>query len=121
MKAVIDGSVTVEHLDIETGSFQRQSIQRSAAGMDGVISIDMGGRARKIRHKIRVRESAAERLAEAVRALAGLHDGAVHTLETDDGQTYENLLITSVRFSRPRHGGTALETEGQIEYLQLRR
>ena len=60
MSVTIDGqSLFDEHrLEIDAGSFSRDSIERRVPGLDGILSIDLGGRGRKIKQIGTLRASA---------------------------------------------------------------
>ena len=53
MSIGLDGQMLFDKLDlkIETGSVSRDSVERAVSGLDGVLSIDLGGRSRKIKQK----------------------------------------------------------------------
>jgi hypothetical protein len=51
MSTALDGQSLFgeQQLEIELGSVSRASMERVLPGLDGVLSVDMGGRARKIK------------------------------------------------------------------------
>ena len=51
MRVTLDGQnlFDEQQLEIEPGSITRNSIERAVAGLDGVLSIDIGRRGRKIK------------------------------------------------------------------------
>jgi len=53
MSVTLDGQVLFDeqHLEIDLGTFSRDSIERAVPGLDGVLSIDLGGRGRGISQK----------------------------------------------------------------------
>ncbi len=48
MKAILDNTIEFEQLQLEIGSWERDSAKRAVAGLDGVLSIDLGMRGREI-------------------------------------------------------------------------
>ena len=53
MSVTLDGQnlFDKQQLEIELGSFSRDSIERTSPGLDGVFSIDLGGRGRVIKQR----------------------------------------------------------------------
>ena len=54
------------------------------AGLDGVLSIDLGRRGRKIVQRGRLRAASKEQLRKRVDEILEFLDGKVHKLETED-------------------------------------
>ena len=105
--------------EIEVGSFARESIERSMTGLDGVVSIDLGGRGRKIRQKGEIRARSKTELNSKVETLSAFIDGNTHTLATPQGETYENLRIDSVSVKNERASGSSVVADYEIVYRQL--
>jgi hypothetical protein len=108
-----------EPVIIEAESLRRQSIERSAAGLDGVVSIDLGGRGRKIRQKGELRARSKTELNSRVEAISALMDGDAHTLANSQGETFENLRIDSVGVKNERVSGSGVVADYEIIYTQL--
>ena len=104
---------------IEVGSFGRESIERSVAGLDGVISIDLGERGRKIRQKGEIRARSKAELDSKVGAISSLVDGDTHTLVSSQGKTFENLRVDSVSVKNERESGSGVVSDYEIVYVQL--
>jgi hypothetical protein len=121
MGASLDGIVLFGEGEsqIEVGSSTREHIERSAAGLDGVVSIDLGGRGRKIRQKGELRARSKTELNSRVEALSALMDGGTHTLVGSQGQTLENLRIDSVNMENERVSGSGVVADYEIIYTQL--
>ena len=53
MRVTLDGYILFDEqqLEIEAGSFSRNSIERTVPGLDGVLSIDVGRHGRKIKQR----------------------------------------------------------------------
>ncbi|MHC4184584.1 MAG: hypothetical protein ACYSR4_01450 [Planctomycetota bacterium] len=51
MRTTLDGQnlFDEQELEIEAGSLSRDSVERAVPGLGGVLSIDIGGRSRKIK------------------------------------------------------------------------
>ena len=104
---------------IEVGSSTRDHIERAAAGLDGVVSIDLGGRWRKIRQTGEIRARSKTELNSRVEAISVLIDGGTHTLVTSQGETFDNLRIDSVSVKNERVSGSGIVADYEIIYTQL--
>ena len=80
-------------LKIEVGSFKRDSIERAAPGLDGVLTIDLGRRGRKLRHTGTLRAKSRARLNDRISAISDYIYGNTHTLVTADGRGFDNLRV----------------------------
>jgi hypothetical protein len=120
MRVSLDGQgLFDEPVTIEAESIRRESIERSAAGLDGVVSIDLGGRGRKVRQKGELRARSKTELNSRVEAVSALMDGDTHTLVGSQGETFENLRIDSVSVKNERASGSGVVADYEIIYAQL--
>jgi len=120
MRVSLDGQELFdEPVTIEAESAQRESIERSSAGLDGVVSIDLGGRGRKVRQKGEIRARSKTELNSRVEAISALMDGDTHTLVGSQGETFENLRIDSVSVKNERISGSGVVADYEIIYTQL--
>lgn len=121
MSVTIDGQTPFdEHqLEIETGSFNRDSIERKMSGLDGVLSIDLGQRGRKIKQTGTLRAKSRAQLNERVNAISAIMDGETHTLVTDGGETLDNLRMDSFKTNKEQTDGVGIVVEYEIVYTQL--
>jgi hypothetical protein len=104
---------------IEVGSFGRESIERSAAGLDGVVSIDLGERGRKIRQKGEIRARSKAELDSKVGAISAFIDGDTHTLVGSQGERFENVRVDSVSVKNERASGSGVVADYEVVYMQL--
>jgi len=105
--------------EIEVGSFARECVERAAVGLDGVMSIDLGGRGRKIRQKGEIRARSRAELNGKIEAISFFVDGDTHTLVTSRSETFENLRIDSVSVKNERVSGSGVVADYEIIYRQL--
>jgi hypothetical protein len=120
MGANLDGNKLFdEPIAIEAESVSRESIERSATGLDGVVSIDLGGRGRKVRQKGEIRARSKAELDNKVGAISVFIDGDTHTLVGSRGETFENLRIDSVNVKNERVSGTGVVADYEVVYMQL--
>jgi hypothetical protein len=108
-----------QQLEIERDSLKRDSIERAVSGLDGVLSIDMGGRGRKIRQRGILRAQSRMQMNARISAISAYMDGKVHTLATSDGEKFENLRMDSFKTDRERAGGNGIAMDYEIVYTQL--
>lgn len=121
MSTTLDGQSLFdeEELKIEPGSLSRDSIDRTVAGLDGVLSIDMGGRGRKIRQAGVLRAKSQSQMNERISMISACMDGDTHTLVTSDGEEFDNLRMDAFKVSKERASGRGLCCNYEIVYTQL--
>ena len=120
MSTTLDGLKLFDEnqLKIEVGSYKRDSIEKSAPMLDGVISIDLGRRSRIIKQKGSLRARSRNVLNKRVLTISNLIDGNTHTLNTVSGE-YQNLRMDSFKVTGEREDGTGLVADYEIIYTQL--
>lgn len=121
MSVTIDGQLLFdEHdLQIEAGSWGRDSIERGMPGLDGVLSIDLGRRSRKIRQTGTLRAKSRQQMNERVNGISALADGNTHTMVTNTGETMDNLRMDSFETENERTDGIGIIVDYRIVYTQL--
>jgi hypothetical protein len=122
MSAALDGQSLFDEqqLEIELGSVSRDSIERAVPGLDGVLSIDLGGRIRRIKQKGVLRAKSRSQMSERIGAISAYMDGNTHTLLTSSGEELENLRIDGFKVSKERAGGGGVDIDYEIVYTQLK-
>jgi hypothetical protein len=122
MSAALDGQSLFDEqqLEIELGSISRDSIERAVPGLDGVLSVDLGGRSRKIRQKGVLRAKSRSQMDERISAISAFMDGSTHTLMTSDGKEFENLRMDVFKVSKERAGGGGVVIDYEVVYTQLK-
>lgn len=120
MKATLDGIIDFEQTKLDVGSWRRDGIERAASGVDGVVSVDLGRRAREIVQKGIIRAASRAALAPKVDSIREKADGACHTMETIEGERFENLRIDSIKTGGTDYSGAGACQEIEIKYTQLR-
>lgn len=121
MRTTIDGNDLFDNrqLEIKVGSFRRDSIERAAPGLDGVLAIDLGGRGRKLKQTGMLRARSRSLLNERINTISGYIDGDTHTLVTCDGREFENLRMDSFEVTNEQTDGAYIVVDYQITYTQL--
>jgi len=118
MRAKIDNTIEFELLKFNPDSWKRDSVEKSAAGLDGVVSVDLGRRKRKIKLCGIIESQSRSGLDKKKELLNALLDGKVHTLRTDT--EYENVRIDSFEVVKDNHSGKGIGCEFELELSQLR-
>jgi len=121
MSVTLDGQNVFDEqqLEIEQDSLNRDSIERAVAGLDGVLSVDMGGRARKIRQRGILRAQSRTQMNTRINVISAYMNGNTHTLVSSDGEKLENLRMDSFKAGRERAGGNGIAVDYEIVYTQL--
>ncbi len=121
MSVTLDGQnlFDEQQLEIEQDSLNRDSIERAVVGLDGVLSVDMGGRTRKIRQRGTLRAKSRTQMNDRINVISAYMDGDTHTLVTGDGDKFDNLRMDSFKVSKERTGGSGIVVDYEIVYTQL--
>jgi hypothetical protein len=119
MKVVLDGVVEFEQEELRVGSWRRDVIERAAAGVDGVVSIDAGRRTREIVQKGVMRAASDEALRSRIDSISALMDGGTHTLKTAEGQEFDNLRIDAFEVGQKDYSGRGASCGFEIRYVQF--
>lgn len=106
-------------LKVEPGSFNRDSIERTMPGLNGVLSIDLGGRCRKIKQSGVLRAKSRSQMNERISSISAYMDGSTHTLATEDGQEFANLRMDVFKVGKERTSGSGVAVDYEIIYTQL--
>lgn len=106
-------------LQLEVASPGRASIERAICGLDGILSIDLGERARQIRLKGIMRAPSRSAMLTRTAAITAFIDGSTHTLRTDDGREYSSVRMDAFRQMRECLAGAGIMVECEILFTQL--
>lgn len=120
MKAVLDDKIFFSEVvfAIEVKSPQRDIIQKSAAGLDGQVNIDLGFRGRKIVQKGELRAGSRAEFQRQTDEINSLIDGKLHILKCPDGRIFENLLIDEFQTGSSITGGAHICCQYKLIYTQ---
>jgi hypothetical protein len=121
MRAALDGQNLFDgqELRFELGSLSRDSIERSTPGFDGMLSIDMGQRGRKIKQVGVLRAKSRLQMDERVGAISAYMDGNTHKLVTDSGEEFDNIRMDAFKVTKKRVSGGGVAVDYEIVYTQL--
>lgn len=121
MSITLDGQnlFDTHQLKFERASVKRDSIERTVAGLDGVLSVDLGERGRVIKQKGVLRMATREKMDERLNAIFSFLDGDTHTLITNRGEIIENLRMDIFNVGQMLTFGSGVECDYEIVYRQL--
>ena len=107
MRTTLDerGLFDEQGLTIEVGSLEKVSIDKAVAGLDGVLSIDLGGRGRRITQKGTLRANIRLKMNERIGAISAYMDGRTYTLATSDGREFANLRMDVFKVIKATESG----------------
>lgn len=122
MRTTLDGQVLFDEqaLEIDVDSKRRAVKERSVAGLDGVVSIDLGSRGRKMRQKGQLRAASWKQMGERIEQISSLMDGKVHTLKSREGEEFDNVRIDGFAVTEKSESGGGVVVGYEIEYMQLK-
>ncbi len=122
MSVTLDGQSLFDEqqLEIEPGSVSRGSIERTVPGLDGVLSIDLGRRGRKIKHRGVLRAKSRSKMDDRISIISAYMDGDTHTLVTSGGEEFDNLRMDVFKVSKERASGGGVAIDYEIVYTQLK-
>ena len=121
MSATLDGQKLFDEQDlkIERGSIGRDSIERTAPGLDGILSIDLGGRSRKIKQRGVLRAKSRSQMDDRIGAISAYIDGDTHTLVISNGEEFDNVRMDAFKVTEEKTSGSGLCCDYEIVYTQL--
>ena len=119
MKAAFDGIILFEQIELKVGSWEREAVEKSAAGLDGSVSVDLGSRRREIAVRGLVWAFSDQQLKARLDLVRVMMDGGSHTLTVEDGQYFDRLVIDSVELGRKAYSGRGVSCEFEVGCMQL--
>lgn len=121
MSTTLDGQglFDEQQLEVEPGSVSRDLIEKTMPGLDGVLSIDLGGRGRKIKQSGVLRAKSRSQMESRISTISAYIDGGTHTLITSSGEQFNNLRMDVFKVSKKRTSGSGTAVDYEIVYTQL--
>ncbi len=121
MSATLDGQNLFDEqaLKIERGSVGRDSIEKTVSGLDGVLSIDLGGRGRRIKQRGVLRAKSRSQMDDRISAISAYIDGDTHTLVISNGEEFDNVRMDAFKATEEKTSGSGLCCDYEIVYTQL--
>jgi len=100
-------------------SWRRQVIERGFAGLNGLISIDLGRRGREIKQTGRLAATSMAALKKMMDGISVYIDGQCYSLVDQDGTEYTNVRMDSFDMSDPVVTANQVSCGYEIVYKQL--
>ena len=121
MSATLDGQNLFDEqgLKIERGSVSRDSMERAVSGLDGVLSIDLGGRSRRIKQRGMLRAKSRTQMDDRISAISAYIDGDTHTLVIRNCEEIDNVRMDAFKVTKEKTSGSGLCCDYEIVYTQL--
>jgi len=121
MSATLDGQNLFDERDlkIERGSVSRDSMERAVSGLDGVLSIDLGGRSSRIKQRGVLRAKSRSQMDDRISAISAYIDGDTHMLVISNGEEFDNVRMDAFKVMKERTSGSGLCCDYEIVYTQL--
>jgi len=121
MSVTLDGQVLFdEHqLEIKLDSIRRDLVERAVPGLDGVLSIDLGKRSRKVKQAGTLRARSRLEINNRIGAISAFMDGNTHRLLTNSGEEFGNLRMDVFKVSNERASGGGVVVDYEIIFTQL--
>lgn len=122
MSTTLDGQSLFDEqqLEVEPGSISRDSMEKTMSGLDGVLSIDLGGRGRKIKQSGVLRARSRSQMGSRISVISAYIDGDTHILITNGGEQFNNLRMDVFKVSKERTSGGGVAVDYEIIYTQLK-
>lgn len=121
MWAILNEQIFIDRQSIQPESWNHARAEKSGPGTDGVISIPLGRRSRRLFQAGTLRAQsrpALDNLVSRIESLAGTGD---ISLRTERGRTYRDLRIDTFQTGIALYAGTGFLCDFNIEYTQLER
>ena len=104
---------------LQPTSWRRESTDRGFAGLDGVMSVDLGRRERKLKQRGSLSTASIAALMELIESVSAYIDGQCYELLDQHGVEYSNVRMDSFRLLNPIAVGNQSQCEYEIVYTQL--
>lgn len=108
-----------EEFKVEPSSFCQDSVERAVPGLDGVLSIDLGKRSRKVKQRGVLRAKSQSQMNKRVTAISTFIDGNTHKLVISGDREFDNLRMDTFRVMDERTSGNGVVIDYEIVYTQL--
>jgi hypothetical protein len=121
MGVTLDGQNLFDEQDmkIEQDSIGRNSIERTVPGLDGILSIDMGGRSRKIKQRGMLLARSRSQMDNRIGAILAYIDGDTHMLVIRNGEEFDNVRMDAFKVTEEKTSGSGFCCDYEIVYTQL--
>ena len=109
-----NGEHTVQPL-----SWRREMVERGFAGLDGVVSTDLGLRERKLKQCGYISAESVAAVTNLLENISAYIDGLSYDLVDQNGVSYSDIRMDSFTLSGPIGKGSQARCDYEIIYTQL--
>jgi len=100
-------------------SWRRETIERGFAGLDGVVSVDLGRRERKLKQQGRLSAVSTAALLKRMEEITNYIDGQAYKLVDQNGMVYEQVRMDGFTVLRSITSANQACCEYEVIYTQL--
>ena len=100
-------------------SWRRETIDRGFAGLTGVMSLDLGGRERKLKQRGTLRADSVAALLSLTDEISSYIDSQTYELIDQNGYSYANVRMDNFTLQGPIETGNQACCDYEINYTQL--
>jgi hypothetical protein len=104
---------------LQVGSWGREAIEKRFAGVDGVVSVDLGRRGRKIRQRGWLTAASKAALQKKCEKISAYIDGQAYELVDANGTVYGKVRMDSFGLLREICAASPVRCEYEVTYTQL--
>ena len=104
---------------LEAGSWRRERVDRGFCGLDGILSLDLGCRERRLIQRGELSSTSSGAIQAMAANISNYLDGSVYELTDGYGETYSNVRMDSFELTKPMCTGLPARCEYKIQYTQL--
>ncbi len=121
MSVTLDGQRVFDEgeLQVEWASVRQDSVERAVPGLDGVLSINLGKRSRKIKQRGVLRASSQSKMNNRIMAISAFINGNTHKLVISGDREFDNLRMDTFKVTDERTSGNGVVMDYEIVYTQL--
>jgi hypothetical protein len=101
------------------GPWERATVRRGFAGLDGELVLDLGLRSRAIVQTGRLQAATSQAMAAIIRSIESTADGRCHSLVDNHGQVYPRVIVEEFQPTTPTSRGRGFWCDYTIRYRQL--
>ena len=104
---------------IQPLSWRRETLDRGFAGLNGVMSLDLGRRERKLKQRGQLSANSVAALLNRMESITAYIDGQSYKLVDQNGCSYADVRMDSFTLLGPINTANQARCEYEIVYTQL--
>ena len=118
---MLDGKNIFGHGDhtLQVGSWGRETMERRFAGVDGMVSVDLGRRGRKLKQRGWLTAASKAALQKRCEEISAYIDGQAYELVDTNGTVYAKVRMDSFGLLTQVCTASPVRCEYEVTYTQL--